>query len=58
MKYELTPIAVTLYTEVFVYKTENCSKTVFLKNVLKQFVECEAFIYSFKFHLKSYIFIL
>jgi hypothetical protein len=29
----LIPIAITLYTDVFVYKTERCSKTVFLKKV-------------------------
>jgi hypothetical protein len=29
-----TPIAVTLHADIFVYKTENCSKTVFRRKVL------------------------
>jgi hypothetical protein len=34
----VTPIAVTVFADVFVYKTESFSKTVFRKKVLKQFV--------------------
>jgi hypothetical protein len=28
-----TPIAVTVYADIFIYKTESCSKTVFRKKI-------------------------
>jgi hypothetical protein len=33
-KCAFTPIAITLYADVFIYKIESCSKTVFHKKVL------------------------